>query len=159
MSYPNQNYSQSPRFYDKKVVKLVQGGADAFIEGSIDTHADKQAGKCLLVHAMEFEPDPSWEVDGSVEVQLNARSAGSALLAIDDKDQITRMKLDRRLTTSGTFEAKTPIPFGKPFEIFADKLYVAFDSVTTGLTATVYVTLWVDEIVERSQVKLRRAWY
>lgn len=135
-----------PTTWKPQKVKLVQGGADAVIEGSFATDANEETGEAFLIHEIDYEPDPSWEQDGFAEFQVCGESVGAALKAHDDEDILDYCKVDRRLTTSGTFETKLPITHKREHLVKRKTLYVAFDSTTTGLTATVYVTIWYENV-------------
>ena len=64
--------TKSPTIWKKMTVKLVSGGADAFIEQKIDTNADENTRKVMTVHAINAHFDVAEQHDlGNFIVQVS----------------------------------------------------------------------------------------
>lgn len=114
----------------------LQGGADAYVEASINTALTGQTRQGYNVTRITFE-GANWAFGGSgvfeYEVALSRRSK-AAMPDIDDPDVILKWAPAFRLSTSGGFQGDKIIEFLPPDRsmiIVEDPIYLELDSNNT----------------------------
>jgi len=155
----------SPAVYDRKNVKVVQGGADTFKEESITTNADFERHKCFLVRGIEVSPSDAnllallIEAAAYCKVQFTAKSVAAALDK-DDKDYIDEIVLPSvGGATAAGMAVLPPFPLRlwKDIVVWTEKLYINVTS-SGGLTWTIYVRVLYENAIVNDPKKILRGW-
>lgn len=126
------------------VISLVEGSADAFVQGSVLTgltgNVAYNCRRCVIEIATI-----SWNIadDSEISIAVTRRSK-TAMPAITDSDVLFKHTIQFRLTTSGaiTFPAVISIPVETDqLAIVEETLYAQLDSSAMGVAITAYVKL------------------
>lgn len=133
-----------------RTINLLQGGADAFVEGSILTGIDPSEGLAWLLHRVEmlFETTQSIiSADADLSYSLS-RTSQAAIPSYDDDSVIMADGFSNALTTSG--EIVLPrLRIWEPPEgvlVVGDTLYAQLDSTGTGMTMQAYMRVYFEEV-------------
>jgi len=131
------------------VIALTQGGADAFVQGSVLTGLSGR--QAYNLKSVEIEPATltTWAqllaADSSVEIALTRRSK-AAMPTIADNDVLFKQTFVIAFTTSGAafVTLGTPYNFALEMPIVEDTIYAQLDSTTTGVVLGALVRMNVE---------------
>lgn len=135
------------------VASIVQGSADAYIEGEIVTglQAIGSLAYRLLKCTIGWPTLPIGAAT-SQEFQIS-RTSKAAIAEVNDRDIILSRRRDIKMTTSGAVlndkrveEITFPVSDESGIIIVEDPIYIAFDSGSTSLTSTLYFQMVVEQI-------------
>jgi len=138
---------------------MVQGGADAFVQGSVDTGIIPEQGLGLQVLSMELVmPTAMQGVSADFQIQWSlTRDTKTAPAAYSDPDTILYDGMNGSLTTSGQIliPQRHAYPLIDGIFLVEPTIYGQLDSDATGLTITAQWRIYYQE-VSMSEIDILR---
>lgn len=133
-----------------KTIELVQGMADAFVEGNVATLIDPSRGIGWAIRFIEVAFATALSgvsADADIFWSLSRQSKGSTTDYGDD-DVILADGVAVSLTTSGQMLIPQLHRYEVPDGVLVvqDVLYAQLDSTASGLASTAYVRVWYEEV-------------
>lgn len=133
-----------------KTINLLQGGADAFVEGSAATGIDPSTGRAWLVRRVEtllVTTQAIISADAQLQYSLT-RQSHAASADYGDDDVIFADGFANALTTSGEILLPRLRIWEPPGDVLVvgDTIYAQLDSDATGITMQAYMRIWYEEV-------------
>lgn len=131
-------------------ITMTQGGADAFVQGTVDTGILASEGRGLQVVGMDFsllESQGPLSADADISWSLT-RATKTAVVGLSDEDAIIFDRLSFALTTSGTYQVRGLYRYEALAGIYIVEptLYGQLDSTATGIVQTGYWRIYYQEV-------------
>ena len=133
-----------------KTISMLQGGADAFVQGQLSTLINPSDGVGWMVKKIEMAFSTAL---AAVSADFNVKYALSRLTkaAMPDysaDDVILADGFSGSLTTSGQIVLPQLISYDVPDGVLVvgDTLYAQLDSDATALTIQAYMRIWYEEV-------------
>jgi hypothetical protein len=142
-----------------KTISLLQGGADAFVEGELDTGIIPENGEAWLINRIEMQFPAilsGISADSNIDWSIT-RDSKASVVGFSDPDTVYYDGFVNALTTSGqviipTLRTYTP----EAGTIFVEPtIFAQLDSATTGLTMQCYMRIYY-ELVKVTEIEILR---
>lgn len=133
-----------------KTISMLQGGADAFIEGSISTLLNPADGYGWMLKRAEMTFDTALSaVSADFDIRWSiSRLSKAATPDYASDDVILADGVAGSLTTSGQIVLPQRYEYDFPDGVLVvgDTLYAQLDSDATGLTIQAYLRVWFEQV-------------
>lgn len=151
--------------YQSAKLTVVQGVADGFVQGSLDTQISTESNAVWLIHRLEFMLEPSavanWGIADTYATASVTDEAKTSVVPVSDDDWLEGFALANP-THPGATSANWPVCAymrrdlpGDGLLVAAPAMYMQFKTHGTSVINTLHLKLWY-EPVRVSEIDLLR---